>query len=69
MLKLLQRIPKSTSAVVWENQEDVHCVELLQSRTPKHSGLSSTQWLELRLDVHCLLLPQEAATVARATRL
>ena len=68
VLKLLQRVAKSTSTVVWENHEDVHCVELLQSRTPKHSGWSSTQWLELRLDVHCLLLPQEAATSVRATR-
>jgi hypothetical protein len=36
--------------------------------TAQHRNLGSTQWLKLRLDLHCLLLPQEAATVARATR-
>ena len=38
------------------------------SPAPQNGNLGSTQWLELRLDLHCLLLPQEAATSVRATR-
>ena len=46
----------------------MYTVQIFCVPTVQNGNLGSTQWFELRLDLHCFLLPQKAATIVRATR-